>query len=264
MAEPQPSKLVMRVRFPSPAPSRFSSSGYLSQVGAMERASRRASVGPRMGHRSRGSWVPGLVSRVGLGLAGEPAERLGDHLIAVPGGMLVDHRGAGAGMPKAGHQFFDRRARRGGERAARMSQVMEVQARRASARAGRVPYGPEVGPAQRRTLGPDENQAPAAGQSEAVKMPAKLGHEFGREGHGAPAGAGFGSLGAQAARVEFCRGFDDPDFAAVEVDVFAAQRDQFTPAQAGERSQEHERPVPDRDDAGDRENDRQRDDLALV
>ena len=74
----------------------------------------------------------GLVWRVGSCLPGEPAECFGDHLIAVPDGVLVDHGCAGAGVPTAGHQFFDRRAGRGGECAARVSEIVEVQARSAS------------------------------------------------------------------------------------------------------------------------------------
>jgi len=143
-------------------------------------AGHRAAVGPHTGHTSCGSRVPGLVSRAGLSLAGKSAECLGDHLIAVPSGVLVDHGRAGAGMTEAGHQFFDRRARRGGKRAARVSQVVKMKARYASVRTGRVPYGPEVGAAQRCAFRADKDEAPAARQSEAVKMPAKLGHEFGR------------------------------------------------------------------------------------
>ena len=51
MAELQPSKLVMRVRFPSPAPPRHGRSGPLWCVYTTERANRRQGDGPQTGLR---------------------------------------------------------------------------------------------------------------------------------------------------------------------------------------------------------------------
>ena len=41
-----------------------------------------------------------------INLTSESAKRLRDGLVAVSGGVLVDHGGAGAGMAEPGHQLF--------------------------------------------------------------------------------------------------------------------------------------------------------------
>ena len=46
-------------------------------------------------------------------VADECAESLGDCLVPVAGDVLVDHRRADAGLPEAGHQLIERRARGG-------------------------------------------------------------------------------------------------------------------------------------------------------
>src|SRR5215469_16501305 len=99
MVEPQPSKLVMRVRFPSPAPTRNPRSAWLS-----------SSV--RAGIKTRGPFVvPVLRARPALGPTFPPgrseqlAHRRGDRLVPLPGGVLVDQSGTGAGMAHPLHQL---------------------------------------------------------------------------------------------------------------------------------------------------------------
>src|SRR6266702_3376325 len=169
MVEPQPSKLAMRVRFPSPAPPRNRRSNSLSYMSAMKRAEHGTSDGPHTGHKSRGSRVSGPVAAVGLCLAGEPAECFGDHLITVSGGVLVDHGRADAGVPETGHQFLDRCAGYStGKCPTCVSQVVEVQLRRACCRACGVPDRAEVRSAQGCTLGTNEDQAPLSRLCESV------------------------------------------------------------------------------------------------
>src|SRR5215472_14499865 len=93
MAEPQPSKLVMRVRFPSPAPTRkrrstgFARSLSGSQRGAVGR------FGPHMGHRSQTlcilATLVGMITRRRTHLLDQAAECLCDRLITVPRGVLI-------------------------------------------------------------------------------------------------------------------------------------------------------------------------------
>jgi hypothetical protein len=94
MAEPQPSKLVMRVRFPSPAPTEYPQVSRLSSgrmviiygVGCSPAGHKRATA-------RTSDALASLAGRPGSHLVHQPAEGLRDGLITVPGGMLVDHRG---------------------------------------------------------------------------------------------------------------------------------------------------------------------------
>jgi hypothetical protein len=64
-----------------------------------------------LGHLRARSFRPGLLS---AGVTGELAEPGGDRLVSVSGGVLVDHRGARAGVAEPGHEFLDGRAGGGG------------------------------------------------------------------------------------------------------------------------------------------------------
>ena len=69
-------------------------------------------------------------------VAHERPERLRDGLVPVAGGVLVDHRCPDAGVPEAGHQLLERRARGRREGPAGAAQVVEVEAGQAGLRAG--------------------------------------------------------------------------------------------------------------------------------
>jgi diadenosine tetraphosphate (Ap4A) HIT family hydrolase len=60
MAEPQPSKLVMRVRFPSPAPSRFDRLGYWAEVLTVARALIDMYKPLKMNYETLGNSLPDL------------------------------------------------------------------------------------------------------------------------------------------------------------------------------------------------------------
>jgi len=52
------------------------------------------------------SRIVGLIAVVGACLTGQPAERLGGHLVPVADRALVDQGGPGARMAEPGHQFL--------------------------------------------------------------------------------------------------------------------------------------------------------------
>src|SRR5258708_21592818 len=113
MAEPQPSKLVMRVRFPSPAPAEKTVVTGPKQVAALISSGSlpksRATDGPQQAVLCI---TPGLLrpSRsAGPDLLDEAAEGLGYSLVAISGRVLVDHRGARARMAKPRHQLLEAR-----------------------------------------------------------------------------------------------------------------------------------------------------------
>src|SRR5215469_12235342 len=90
----------------------------------------------------------------------EPAQSLCDCLVTVLGGVLVDHRGAGARMAEARHQLFETGAGCGGHRPADMPEVMEMKAGYASLIACRIPGRTEVRAPQRCAFGTYEHEAP--------------------------------------------------------------------------------------------------------
>jgi hypothetical protein len=77
----------------------------------------------------------------------QTAKRLGDRLVAIPGGMLINERSSRARMTETGHQLLEARASSSGKRAADVPQVVEVQLWRACLSPGGVPDRAEVGPA---------------------------------------------------------------------------------------------------------------------
>ena len=90
-------------------------------------------------------WLFGFVVRDPADLAGQVAERHRDGLVAVPGGVLVYERGPRAGVAEPGHQLFKAGASSGGQGAAGVPKIVEVDARRPGFRAGLDPDTPEVG-----------------------------------------------------------------------------------------------------------------------
>jgi hypothetical protein len=133
----RPSKLVMRVRFPSPAPPRKPRSQACVSFPVMRlgdpqsgscyaRATRPDAHAPR----SPGSgWSSGASSASGRTSRLNVPKHLGDGLVPVAGGVLVDHGRADAGVPEPGHQLLRARAGRGRQRAARVAQVENYCAR---------------------------------------------------------------------------------------------------------------------------------------
>src|SRR5579875_3241665 len=106
MAEPQPSKLVMRVRFPSPAPivpaqvaARIRASGARS---AMQLSLARAINGPLADRREASRRAVVIVSAPTLSLD-MSVDAVGDDLVRATGPVLVDQRGPLAVMPHARH-----------------------------------------------------------------------------------------------------------------------------------------------------------------
>ena len=105
-------------------------------------------------------WFFGLIVRGPADLAGQVAKRHRDGLVAVPRGVLVDECGPRAGVAEPGHQLFKAGASSGGQGAARVPEIVEVNAGRPGFRAGLHPDPPEVGAPEPRALGAHEDQAP--------------------------------------------------------------------------------------------------------
>ena len=116
-------------------------------------------------------------------MPGQVAKRLSDGPVTIPRGVLVDERGPCTGMPKPDHQLLETCAARGGEGAARVPEIVEMQVRDPCPRTRLDPYPPEVGPPERRSLWADEDESPLPRLGETLQVPANLGHELGREGH---------------------------------------------------------------------------------
>src|SRR5580692_9290569 len=105
------------------------------------------------GHPAAPRWLGGCLAD----LADQAAERLGDGPVTIPGRVLVDHRRTDAGMAEPGHQLLETRARGRRERAARVPEIMEMQAGQAYGQARLVPDLAEVRPAQAPALRADEH-----------------------------------------------------------------------------------------------------------
>jgi hypothetical protein len=129
----------------------------------------------------------------------QTAKRLGDRLVAIPGGMLINERSSRARMTEMGHQLLEARASSSGKRAADVPQVVEVQLWRACLSPGGVPDRAEVGPAQWGAFRADEDQSPLPRLSEALQMPAQLGHKLIGEGDRAAASSRLRCLRQKAA-----------------------------------------------------------------
>src|SRR5215472_3824659 len=89
----RPSKLVMRVRFPSPAPPSIRrSTGFARSLPRPQRGA-VGRFGPRMGHRSRTLCILAtfvdVITRRRTHLLDQAAECPCDRLITVPRGVLV-------------------------------------------------------------------------------------------------------------------------------------------------------------------------------
>ena len=131
------SKLVMRVRFPSPALWYRPRSGHVSRMGLLSAPGARTGFVPHTCHTR-------TLSRVTLAaflplvrcfrgflpyLADQRSECLRDRPVPVSRGVLVDHRRPNAGVTEPGHQLFEGRAGRGRERAARVPEIVKMQIR---------------------------------------------------------------------------------------------------------------------------------------
>ena len=103
-----------------------------------------------MCHTTSGSCIlTWLLRAVGGGQADVPcqvAKRLRDGPVTIPRSVLVDQRGTRPGMPEPGHQLLETRAARGGEGAARVSEIVEMQVRDSGPLTRPDPYPPEFGP----------------------------------------------------------------------------------------------------------------------
>ncbi len=60
-------------------------------------------------------------------LPDEASERLRDYLVTVARRVLVDHRRAHSGVPETSHQLLEAGASRGGQRPARVAEIMKMQ-----------------------------------------------------------------------------------------------------------------------------------------
>jgi len=147
-----PSKLVMRVRFPSPAPTRTQ-----LNTGTHQCPARHQEAVPFL----RARCVPDRLLEAPFCRAEAktlPHAR-SDRLIPLPGRMLVNQRSAGTGMPHTLHQLAQARPRGSRHRVSRMPQVMQVQPEQASLVTRLDPDIAEVGPAKPPALRADEHQA---------------------------------------------------------------------------------------------------------
>src|SRR5450755_882469 len=145
MVEPQPSKLVMPVRSRSPA---LTTASQVRGTWPRRPDEPEPGRGPQTGHIS-----------LAPGFAGQAAERLRDGLVTVAGGMLVDHCSARAGVTEPGHQLLESRAGSSREGAARVSQIVKVDAGSTGGGACPDPDRAEVRTAQLPALRADEDQA---------------------------------------------------------------------------------------------------------
>ena len=104
MAEPQPSKLVMRVRFPSPAPPRKPRSPAQSGPPARSLTTHPASAGPQTGHVTRELHFTAVPRPAGShwspGAAGPGRRVRWQCLVAISGRVLVDRCRTRARMPQ--------------------------------------------------------------------------------------------------------------------------------------------------------------------
>ncbi len=174
MAEPQPSKLVMRVRFPSPAPTRNPSSAPRSAfIGYVYHPSSDCFV-PHTCHTAcRSPFIlrsRGLRRWILVDLTDQAPEGTRDRLIPVPGRMLIDHRRACARMAQTRHQLLHARAGRGRESPANVTQVVEMQTRQSGLPACGSPGRPEVRASQRGTHRANEHKATIATASRSLPM----------------------------------------------------------------------------------------------
>jgi hypothetical protein len=120
-------------------------------------------------------------------------------------------------MAKPGHQLLETRTCGRSESPANMPQIMEMQVRRGSLNAGRIPDRPEVRPAQRSALLPNEHQAPLPQLGKAIKMPAKLRHKLGRDRDSPPTSPRFRSFRLQASPIQLGGRLHYSDLACVQV-----------------------------------------------
>jgi hypothetical protein len=123
------------------------------------------------------------------GVTEELTEAIGYRLIAVASGVLVDHRGARAGVAESCHEFLDGRAGGCGQGATCVAQIVEVGIRHASRSAGIAPYRIEVVATKHAAFGPNEDQARPAGRSVSVEMLTEFGHNLSGERDSAIASA---------------------------------------------------------------------------
>ena len=109
------SKLVMRVRFPSPALLYRPRSGHVSRAGLLSTPGARTGFVPHTCHTRTLSRVTLaaflLLVRCFRGflpyLADQRSECLRDRPVPVSRGVLVDHRRPNAGVTEPGHQLFE-------------------------------------------------------------------------------------------------------------------------------------------------------------
>jgi hypothetical protein len=128
----EPSKLVMRVRFPSPAPttkpqvgSGFPTWGFAVQV--FEIGCRAISVPLATRGQSSGRFVAVVVlSRLVVDVR---VNRVRDRLVGPARLVLVDHRGPRRVMPHAGHKVAQSGPAVGRELIAGVPQIVEMQSR---------------------------------------------------------------------------------------------------------------------------------------
>src|SRR5579875_1221864 len=166
---PQPSKLVMRVRFPSPAPVvkaqvRNTLPAWVLIFPGFARPVRAISM--QLAHRhEHASQAVVIVSVTDPLRCDVRVDGTCDELIGAAGPVLVDQRGSLAVVPHPRHEIFEPGAADSREVVPRMPQVVEVQALRAdrpdSMRPGR--HLVEVVTAQRRALLAGEHQAIGTG-----------------------------------------------------------------------------------------------------
>ena len=129
MVEPQPSKLVMRVRFPSPAPMLPSLVAALFRVSTrlhLRSTAFRAINGPLADRHQDASGAIAIVWLAALGLH-VCVNVAGDDFVRAARLMLVDHGGPLVVVTHAGHQILDPRAASGSEGVTRMAKVVEMQ-----------------------------------------------------------------------------------------------------------------------------------------
>ena len=151
MAEPQPSKLVMRVRFPSPAPPQQPSS-----------EPPRAPKGPPSRHasglacplRARCTRAASLPPGADEGLA----HGRRDGIVPLPGCVLVDHRCPRAGVAHPFHQLAKASARGCCQGVPGMPQIVQVHARQPDLIASLDPQITKVRPAKSATLRADKTR----------------------------------------------------------------------------------------------------------
>src|SRR5450755_4870987 len=148
---PKPAKLVMPVRSRSPAPIFQPRSGAVSLPPVPSSRGTRGPGVPHTCHKDAASCalLPSFgvlrwLLHGGARVAHERAERLGDGLVTIAGGVLVDHRRVDAGVAEPGHQLLERGARRGREGASGVPQIVEMKVRQADRPSGLVPSPVEV------------------------------------------------------------------------------------------------------------------------